>query len=74
MVKRKWIQEAGIKKGRLSKQLGIPEKKNIPRKVLDKVIKIKVGKTVNVNNKVKVTSLLKRRAVLARTLKKLKRK
>jgi hypothetical protein len=57
---KKWIQTIGMKKGALSKQLGIPEKKDIPMKKLKKAAK-KSGK-------------LGRRARLAITLKKLSKK
>jgi hypothetical protein len=73
MVK-KWIQKTGIKKGALSKQIGVPIEKNIPMKVLNKITSTEVGRTVTVpKGKVKVTLLLKRRAVMAKNLKKIKR-
>ncbi len=53
---KKWIQKAIKKPGALSKQLGVPEEKNIPRKMLTKAAKSK-GK-------------LGRRARLALTLRK----
>lgn len=55
---KKWIQKAIKKPGALHKQLGIPEDKKIPAKVLDKAAK-KGGK-------------LGARARLAKTLKKMK--
>jgi len=57
MVKEKWIQKAIKKPGALKKQLGIPEDKKIPAKVLDKAAKAG-GK-------------LGQRARLAKTLRKL---
>lgn len=77
--KKKWIQKAVKKRGALSRQLGIPEKKNIPVSWLSKIIKAKIGATVknptrSGKKKVKVTRLLKRRAVLAHTLKKIRRR
>jgi hypothetical protein len=57
---KKWIQKAIKKPGALSKQLGVPEKKSIPVKKL-KAAADKGGK-------------LGRRARLALTLKKLKKK
>jgi len=56
----KWIQKAKIKKGALSKQLGVPEKKDIPISKLKAAAK-KGGK-------------LAKRANLALTLKKLNKK
>jgi len=57
MAKKKWIQDIGLKKNALSKQMGIPEKKNIPIKKLKAAAK-KPGK-------------LGKRARLALTLKKM---
>ncbi len=73
---RYWIQRAIKKPGALSRQLGIPVEKNIPKKLLLKIKRAKVGTTIRNPTKVgkrriKVTRLLKRRAVLALTLKKL---
>jgi len=72
-----WIprpEHDGLKKGALSRQLGIPEKENIPMTLLNKIAKAKIGDTVSNPTKtgkkrIKVTRLLKKRAVLARTLK-----
>lgn len=36
---KKWIQAANLKKGALSKTLGVPEKKNIPMSKLKKASK-----------------------------------
>lgn len=55
--KKKWIQGAIKHKGALSKQLGVPENKNIPAKKLNAAAK-KGGK-------------LGKRARLAKTLKKM---
>lgn len=72
MAKR-WIQKAGIKRGALSRQLGIPEKKNIPMSLLNKIVKSKPGKTVKFGSrKIKVTRKLERRAIMARNLKRLR--
>ena len=69
----KWIQKANIKKGALSRQLGIPIKKNIPLKKLDKIIRSPVGRRISTDGKkITVTKLLKRRAVLAKNLKRMK--
>jgi len=71
---RKWIQKAVRKRGALSRQLGIPEEKNIPITLLEKIKKAKIGSTVRNpteqgKKRIKVTRLLKKRAVLAHTLK-----
>jgi hypothetical protein len=58
MADKKWIQGAIKKPGALHKQLGIPENKKIPSKVLDKAAKAP-GK-------------LGQRARLAKTLRKMK--
>lgn len=77
--KRKFIAEIGLKKGALSRQLGIPEKKNIPITLLNKIVKAKAGQTImnptkQGKRRIKVTRLLERRAIFARTLKKLPRR
>ncbi|MGE4118954.1 MAG: hypothetical protein AB7F29_13860 [Candidatus Nitrosocosmicus sp.] len=53
-----WIQKANIKKGALSKKLGVPEDKNIPMAKLDKAAKSSNPKT-------------RKQAVLAKTFKKM---
>jgi len=78
-VKKRWIQKARIKKGALSRQLGIPERENIPNKLLYKIKKTPVGKTIRNPTKkgkrrIKITKKLKKRAVLALTLKKISRR
>lgn len=78
-IKRKFIAKIGLKKGALSRQLGIPEKKNIPKSLLNKIVKAKAGQTITNPTKtgkrrIKVTRLLERRAIFARTLKKLPRR
>ena len=74
----KWIQKTGLKKGALSRQLGIPERENIPITLLEKIRKAPIGSTIrNPTTKgkrlIKVTRLLKKRAVLALTLKRIRR-
>lgn len=74
--KKKWIQSTGIKKGALSRQLGIAEEENIPKTLLDEIIRAKAGDVIKNPTKVgkksiKVTRLLERRAILARNLKKI---
>lgn len=75
----KFIQNAHLKKGTLSRQLGIPIKKNIPNKLLNKISRTKIGKTISNpsslgKRKLRVTRTLKKRAVLAKTLKGLRKK
>ena len=75
---KKWIQKANIKKGALHKQLGIPQDKKVPSTLVNKIVKAEVGSTVKNPTKtgkrnIKVTSQLKKRASLAKTLKKTKK-
>ena len=76
---RYWIQRAVKRKGALSRQLGIPEEENIPITLLEKIRKAEIGTTIKNPTKtgkrtIKVTRKLKRRAVLALTLKRLRRR
>lgn len=76
--KTNWIGYAKPKKGALSKQLNIPEKKNIPITLLNKIIAAKAGQTIRNPckigyKKIKVTRKLERRAILARNLKRIKK-
>jgi len=76
--RRYWIQKAIKKPGALSRQLGIPIKKNIPISLLKKIRNAKIGSTITNPTKtgkrrIKVTRLLKKRAVLALTLKRLRK-
>lgn len=76
---KKFLKKIGIKKGALSKQLGIPEKDNIPMTLLNKIIAAKAGDTIknptmSGHRRIKVTRLLERRAILARNLKNLPRR
>ena len=78
MNRKYWIQRAVRKRGSLSRQLGIPEEENIPVALLRKIAKAKIGSTIENPTKkgrrrYTVTRLLKRRAVLALTLKRLRR-
>lgn len=57
---KKWIQEAVKNKGSLRKSLHVKEGKNIPEKKLDKATHSKNAKT-------------RKRAVLAKTLRKLRK-
>ena len=62
----KWIQKAHVKKGALHKQLGYSLKKNIPKGVIQRIAKTKVGNRVQIKGKSRiVTDLLKKRAVFA---------
>jgi hypothetical protein len=75
---KKWIQEAHLHKGTLSKQLGIPEEDDIPMSLLDAIIKAPIGSTIDNptdegHKTFKVTKLLKQRSVMARNLKRIKR-
>ena len=80
MPKRKWIGKAlsKHKPGSLSRQLEIPIKDNIPFTLLEKIRNTKIGITITNPTKagsrrIKVTRLLKRRAVLALNLKRIRR-
>lgn len=74
-----FIKKANLKKGSLSRQLGIPVKKNIPVTLLNKILRTKVGQKINNPTQagkrvINVTPLLKKRSSLARTLKNFKRR
>ena len=59
-----------IKKGALSRQLGIPIEKDIPKSLLWKLDKMKIGEETNYKGKkLKISRLLKQRVSLAITLK-----
>jgi len=69
---KKWIQRIDMKEGALHRQLGIPADKKIPVRLLQKIKNAEIGDKVRWGNKTyKVTRLLKKRAVLALTLKKI---
>ncbi len=73
-AKRLNIKKLKLKKGALSRQLGIAIKDNIPKTLLNKIIKAKAGETIRNPTKsgkkrIKVTRLLEERAIFARTLK-----
>lgn len=71
--KKNWISDTEMKKGGLSKALGYTEKENIPSHVIDEIIKEKEGSVVKVKDKdIKITKRLKKQAVLAKNLKKMK--
>lgn len=74
----KWIQKIHLKKGVLHKQLGIPQDKKIPMQLLNKIIAAKPGDVIqnptNVGKKrITVTSVLEKRANLAKNLKNIKK-
>ena len=75
---KKWMRKVTIKRGTLSRQLGIPVEDNIPITLLKAIRDAKIGSTIKNPTKtgkphIKVTRLLKRRAVLAITLKQTRR-
>jgi hypothetical protein len=75
---KKWIPKK-LKKGALSKQLGIEEKDNIPFGLLDKIIKAKPGDTIKNpykvgKKKIVVNRQMERRAIFAKNLKTMTRK
>jgi hypothetical protein len=77
-LKKKWIQKIKPNKGALSRQLGIPEKENIPMTLLNKIISAEPGDTITNPTKkgyrkIKVTRLMERRCILARNLKNIKK-
>lgn len=77
--KRKWIRHSIKKKGGLSRQLGIPEKENIPVTLLKRVKQAKTGTTITNptktgKKKIRVTKKMKKRAILALTLKRFKKR
>ncbi len=70
---------AHIKPGALSKMLGIPVEDNIPFTLLEKIRKTPIGETIkNPTQKgrqtIKVTKLLKQRAVLGQNAKRVTQK
>lgn len=66
-----WIQQIHMKKGALKKQLGVSEKGKIPPNELKRIAHAKIGSSVAGH---KVTPKLKKRAVLAETLKSFNKK
>ena len=65
--KKYWIQKTGVRKhkGALHRQLGYPKGKKIPTKLLTRISEANIGTKIG---KHRVTPLLKKRAVLAKTL------
>ena len=71
-AKKLWIAGAIKKKGALRKQLGIKDDETIPKSILQKIVNTEIGKTVSFKGKsIKVTTQLKRRALLALKLMKM---
>lgn len=71
--KKEWIQDTEMKKGALHKQLGYDEDEDIPAGVIKKIVDGEVGSKVKVKGEEKtITALMKKRANLAKTLKKMK--
>ena len=62
-----------MKKDALRNQLKVPEGKNIPMSLINKILKAEVGDEMKnpFGGSIKVTALLKRRANLGKTLKKM---
>ena len=78
MVKR-WIQRAIHRPGKLHSDLGIVKGKKIPMSLLNKIVGAKAGQRItnptSVGRKrILVTRKIEQRAILARSLKRLKRK
>lgn len=64
-----------MKKGALSRQLGIPEQDIIPKRLLKDIIRAKTGKIIYYKGKrIPVTRLLTRRSSLALNLKNMRRR
>tara|TARA_Y100000310_G_C20272751_1_gene618801 strand:+ start:322 stop:591 length:270 start_codon:yes stop_codon:yes gene_type:complete len=75
----KWIQKVRIKKGSLHRQLKIPKEKKIPVALLNKIINAKLGDTITNptkigKKKIKIRRRIKRKALLAKNLKKISSK
>ncbi len=73
MTKKYWIPRK-LKKGALSKQLGIPIDRNIPIQLLSDIKHAEIGTVIynryNIGKPIiKITKLLKQRATMAHTLK-----
>jgi predicted transcriptional regulator len=69
-----WIQKAITKEGGLRRQLGIPQEKSIPSSTLKKIIKAQTWKVAKIDGLKKITPKLKKRATLALTLRRFKRR
>ena len=68
--KNKWVQKVKMKEGGLRDQLNVPKGRTIPPGVLNNIAEGNIGTHVQYRGKsVKITPKLKKRAVLARTMK-----
>ncbi len=77
-MKKRWIQRAVHKPGKLHSDLGIPKGEKIPMSLLNKIVGAKAGETITNptsigKKKIKVTRKLEQRAILARNLKRIKK-
>jgi len=71
-AKKLWIAGAIKKKGALRAQLGIKEGETIPPSILQRIVKAETGTSISFRGKsIKVTTQLKRRALLAIKLRKM---
>ena len=69
-----WIKKAIGKKGALRSQLGIKEGEIIPKSLLQRIVKAEIGTKISFKGKsITVTTQLKRRALLAIKLGKMKK-
>lgn len=74
-AKKLWIQGAIKKKGALRAQLGIKEGETIPKSILQRIVNAETGTSISFRGKtIKVTTQLKRRALLALRLSKMPRR
>jgi len=73
-AKKFWIKGAIGKKGALRSQLGIKEGETIPKSLLQRIVKAETGTKISFRGKsITVTTQLKRRALLAIKLGKMKK-
>lgn len=71
----KWMQKAVKNPGALRRQLGVKSGQTIPASTLQKIRNAKVGSTIKIGGESRrITPTLKRRAVLALTFKKYRKK
>jgi len=66
-------QKIVMKKNALRNQLKVPEGRDIPMSLINKILKAEIGDELSnpFGGKLKITTLLKRRANLGKTLKKM---
>ena len=70
----RWIQKAIKSPGALRRLLRIKAGQKIPQAVLQRLAEAEIGEKVRADGTVKVTPRLKKRVVLARTLRKLRKR